>query len=145
MPQLYRTPTHAAAVNDPPVLSPAVFNITDNATLDMGPSDGLLRYAYDVDGDPLTVASQAAPAQGSLSIKSNGALTYVLKARYNGRDSFGYTVSDGKGGTAKGTVIINIRDIGEPVTGRNVLCGVLQQGCRVLPHAHPRCIGTPLP
>ncbi len=62
----------------------------------------------DPDGDPLTVASVIQPAHGSAAINANNTVTYSPAAGYSGQDVFGYTISDGRGGTATASVTISV-------------------------------------
>ena len=56
---------------------------------------GVLAYAFDPDGDPLTAQLVTGPAHGSLTLNPDGTLTYVPDAGYSGQDSFTYAASDG--------------------------------------------------
>ena len=67
----------------------------------------LLANDTDADGDTLTVTANTAPANGTVT-RSGGSATYTPAAGFSGTDSFGYTVSDGKGGTASGTATITV-------------------------------------
>jgi hypothetical protein len=60
----------------------------------------------DPDGDRLTVISATAPARGMVVINADGTVTYTPSARFDGTDTFGYTVSDGRGGTASAIVTV---------------------------------------
>jgi hypothetical protein len=62
----------------------------------------------DPDGDPLTVASAAQGAIGTVIINSNGTVTYRSNPGWAGADSFSYTVSDGRGGTGGSTVNVSV-------------------------------------
>ncbi len=63
----------------------------------------------DVDGDALTIASNSAPGKGAVQIGAGGtSLTYKPFPGLFGADSFTYTVTDGNGGTAVGTVSVVI-------------------------------------
>ena len=82
--------------------------------------DQLLANDLDIEGDNLTITGFGDPEHGSLVIiqdPSNldpsvmaievagiGVVYYDPPADFNGVDSFTYTVSDGNGGTATGTV-----------------------------------------
>ncbi|MDH5786101.1 MAG: tandem-95 repeat protein, partial [Chromatiales bacterium] len=70
----------------------------------------------DVDGDLLSVSTaDTSSANGALvTNNSNGTFVYNPPLNFNGSDSFGYTVSDGKGGTAVGTVTITVGPINDP-------------------------------
>ncbi len=63
----------------------------------------------DLDGDTLTVTSVTAPANGTASNSGNGVL-YTPRAGFFGTDTFNYTVSDGKGGSATATVTVTVAD-----------------------------------
>ncbi|MBI3503481.1 MAG: tandem-95 repeat protein, partial [Proteobacteria bacterium] len=102
-----------AAVND----GPTTVGGTASGTEDV-PVAGHLAAA-DVDGDALTfgLASNGGPAHGSVTVNPDGSYTYTPAANYNGADSFVYTVSDGHGGTATGTVDVAIAAVNDsPIT-----------------------------
>ena len=67
----------------------------------------------DIDGDPLSVTSVAAPALGSAALQPDGTIRYTPLANYYGADSFGYTVSDGAGGTDTATVSITVTAVND--------------------------------
>src|SRR5207253_737684 len=67
----------------------------------------------DADGDALAVTSVTAPAHGTASINPNGTIAYTPAANYNGADSFTYTISDGQGGAATGTVSVTITPVND--------------------------------
>ena len=61
----------------------------------------------DPDGDPLTIASITQPADAVITITSGGkTLTYTPGPACFLRNTFTYTVSDGKGGSATATVTL---------------------------------------
>ncbi len=62
----------------------------------------------DPDGDPLTYAKATDPAHGTATCTAAGSCGYTSAAGYVGTDSFTYTASDGKGGSATGTVTISV-------------------------------------
>jgi large repetitive protein len=74
--------------------------------------------AQDPNGDPLTfsIAQNGGPAHGTVTINPNGSYTYTPAANYNGADSFTYTVSDGNGGTATGTIVVNVASVNDAPT-----------------------------
>ncbi|MCX7106863.1 MAG: cadherin-like domain-containing protein [Methylococcales bacterium] len=62
----------------------------------------------DVDSDALTIATVGTPTLGTVSIVSNK-LTYVANVgTFGGTDTFTYSISDGKGGTASSTVTVKV-------------------------------------
>ena len=87
-------------VNDPPVA------VDDDATaVQNGPAVLIspLNNDYDIEGDQLTITGFTQPAHGQLTRTATGFL-YTPQAGYSGPDSFQYTISDGKGGSATATV-----------------------------------------
>ena len=73
----------------------------------------LLRRVSDADGDMLSVtaagpASAHGPANNVFLDSVAGTMGYTPATNYVGTDGFAYTVSDGKGGTAIGTVNVTV-------------------------------------
>ncbi len=62
----------------------------------------------DVDGDVLSVSAVGNAANGIVSNK-NSYVTYQPNAGFTGQDSFGYTVSDGNGGSDTATVSVDVQ------------------------------------
>ena len=97
-------------VNDAPVVATGT-----GASL---PEDGalagidVLASAADADGDALTVSSASA-RNGTVSIEADGTLTYTPDADFSGVDTLGYTVVDGRGGEATGTVQLTVDEIND--------------------------------
>jgi len=68
----------------------------------------VLANDYDLDGNPLTIQSFSQGASGSVSNSGNGTLTYMPAGAFYGEDSFTYTIGDGQGGAATGTVSVTV-------------------------------------
>ncbi|HET7274341.1 MAG TPA: Ig-like domain-containing protein [Longimicrobiaceae bacterium] len=62
----------------------------------------------DPDGDSLTIDSISDPANGVAAVNSGATITYTPDGGFSGEDSFEYTVSDGKGGTAIGMAKVTV-------------------------------------
>lgn len=62
----------------------------------------------DPDGDALTVASVQGAVNGAVTLASDGTITFVPAAGFSGLASFGYTVSDGRGGVDTATVSLRV-------------------------------------
>ncbi len=62
----------------------------------------------DPDGDALTVDSVTQPPHGSAAIQADGTVRYTPASGFEGRDSFTYTVGDGRGGAATAEVSVNV-------------------------------------
>ncbi len=61
----------------------------------------------DPDGDALTITTVGTPANGTASIAGT-AVNYTPRAGFVGTDSFTYSISDGRGGTAQATVTVTV-------------------------------------
>ena len=72
----------------------------------------------DPDGDALTYTIVTAPAYGKLSGDAPK-LLYTPKENYNGKDSFTFTVSDGKATSAAATVTLTIGDVNDAPTAND--------------------------
>ena len=99
-----------AAANHAPVA------VNDNVDAQQGVGKVItpLSNDTDVDHDTLAISAVGSPAHGVLSGMGTTSVTYTASAGYVGPDSFTYTVSDGQGGIATGTVNITVRPT--PVT-----------------------------
>ena len=64
----------------------------------------------DADGDALTVTAGkfSTTNGGSVSLNANGSFAFTPVEAFYGTDSFTYTISDGFGGTATGTVLVTV-------------------------------------
>jgi hypothetical protein len=68
----------------------------------------------DADGDRLMVVNATQGRNGSVTINTDGTLTYVPAKNFCGSDTFNYTMSDGKGGTGTATVEVIVNAINDP-------------------------------
>lgn len=68
----------------------------------------VLANDLDPDGDPLSIDSVGAPANGTATKNDDDTVTYTPNANFVGTDTFSYTISDGNGGTATATVTITV-------------------------------------
>jgi hypothetical protein len=110
----------------PPANGAPVAN-DDTLTVNQGGAAGqvnVLANDTDPNGDPLTavVASGTTVNGGAWQVLANGTATYTPSATFAGpSDSFTYSVSDGKGGTATGRVVVTIV---ADTTAPTVMCTV---------------------
>ena len=93
----------AVQPNRPPVAA------NDAATTAFGTpvTIAVLANDSDPDGNPLSVSAVTLPAHGAAVI-SGTSIVYSPEAGYAGPDSFGYTTSDGRGGSASATVTVTV-------------------------------------
>ncbi|WP_052306882.1 Ig-like domain-containing protein [Chitinophaga pinensis] len=102
------------AVNDAP--TGANQNLT---TPEDTPLNGAVVGA-DADGDALTYAiGTTTPANGSVTVNTDGTFIYTPNADYVGTDAFTVVISDGNGGTATVTININVTAVNDAPTGTN--------------------------
>ena len=76
----------------------------------------------DADQDPLTIKSNTAPSKGKVKLAGNSFI-YTPNKNASGVDTFTYTISDGKDGTATGTVTINIAANKNPIAVNDTASG----------------------
>jgi Ca2+-binding RTX toxin-like protein len=67
----------------------------------------------DLDGNPVSVTAVGSPINGTAVLQENGNVLYTPNANHNGSDSFGYTISDGAGGTAIASVTMTVTPVND--------------------------------
>ncbi len=75
---------------------------------DVAVTFNVLANDSDVDQDNLTVNGVTQPPHGTVTIGTNGELTYLPEADFNGSDQFIYIASDASGAQGVGTVTVTI-------------------------------------
>jgi mannan endo-1,4-beta-mannosidase len=83
--------------------------------------DVLANDPADPDGDPLTITAVSDPAHGTATIDDNATpadpsddtVVYAPDPDYFGPDSFTYSISDGRGGVATGTVSVTVTEVND--------------------------------
>lgn len=94
-------------VNDAPVATADAYSTAADTALNVG-APGVLLNDSDVEGDALTASVTTNPAQGSVSMQSNGSFVYTPNPGASGSDSFGYVASDGLLSSTEALVTISI-------------------------------------
>jgi large repetitive protein len=108
-----------AAGEPPPTNTPPVANAdTASTNEDTAVTIAVLANDTDADGDALTVTGASA-GHGTVSVNANGTLTYTPAGNYNGSDTITYTISDGKGGTATGSVAVTVAAVNDAPVAAN--------------------------
>ena len=84
------------------------YSLSEDESLTVSRSDGLLANDTDVDGDPLYAHLVNAPEHGTLTMGRYGSFTYTPDSDFNGIDQFTYMASDidGEGGLATVTLTV---------------------------------------
>ncbi|MBX3700927.1 MAG: tandem-95 repeat protein [Dokdonella sp.] len=95
--------TVGAPANQPPIA------VSDSVTVTAGTATtiAVLANDHDPDGDALTITWVGIPSHGSATVVGN-AIVYTAAATAVGSDSFGYRITDGRGGVASARVVVNI-------------------------------------
>lgn len=96
------------SVSDAPVASADAYDVEEDDVLVVGAAHGVLANDYDGDGDPLMATLLANVQHGTLALAADGGFTYTPVAGYRGADGFTYTLSDGTGLTAVGSVTLAV-------------------------------------
>ncbi len=90
--------------NNPPTANPAVYYRLAGYPLTIVIAD-LATNWNDLDGDTMTLAGVSSPSTNGVVVAYDSADIYYTNAN-NVTDRFGYTISDGQGGTNNGTVTV---------------------------------------
>ncbi len=99
--------------NAPDISNKAPEPLADTAITGQGAAVTINVLANDTDanGDALTITSVSKPQFGAATTDGQS-VTYTPNANFVGNDSFSYFVSDGKGGTAAGSVTLTVNGPG---------------------------------
>jgi hypothetical protein len=112
---LVDSPPSTGATNHPPVaLADAATTLEDTPV-----TVSVLANDSDPDGDALAVTTVTQPAHGTTTINPDGTVTYAPAPDWHGSDSFGYTVSDGRGSMASATVALTVTPVNDPPVAVN--------------------------
>ena len=98
------------ATNQVPVAQPDTVSTAEETAITVS----VLANDTDPDGNTLTVTGFVSPTHGTAVISGGTTVTYTPAANWVGMDTFAYTVSDGQGGAAVGTVIITVTPANDP-------------------------------
>ena len=91
-----------------PNAAPVAANDTASAIAGGSVGVPVLANDNDPDDDPLTIVAIESPGHGTVRVEAGGRLRYAPQQGFVGTDSFAYTVSDGRGGTATASVTIRV-------------------------------------
>jgi CSLREA domain-containing protein len=96
------------SVNDLPIAANDTADTLIDTTLII-PVAMLLSNDTDIDGDPLTISDvRGNSARGGRVMLDGSSVIYTPPTHFSGVDSLIYTLSDGNGGTASGTVAVTV-------------------------------------
>ena len=74
---------------------------------------------YDVDGDPLMLASVSEATHGTVEDLGDGTLRYTPDTDYNGSDLFSYSVTDGQAVSSPADVSLTVQPTDDPPQARD--------------------------
>jgi hypothetical protein len=95
-------------LNHPPTATNFISATTQNQPITI-PSQKVLLFCSDPDGDPLTLSvSSTSAGGGTVSIDASG-VHYTPTGAFVGADQFSYTVADGRGGSASASIAVQVR------------------------------------
>lgn len=109
--------------NDAPVAEVDSYSTNEDTPLAVA-AGGLLGNDSDVDGDALSALLVAGPAHGSLILNTDGTFSYTPDANFNGTDSFTYSASDARLGSAPATVHLVVAPVNDDPTAAPDAYGV---------------------
>ena len=96
--------------NNPPAAADDSATTNENTSVTIN----VLANDSDPDGNVLSVTSTSTPSSGTATINADNTITYSPNQSFVGTDSFTYTISDGKGGTASATVTVTVAAVNDP-------------------------------
>ncbi len=95
------------AVSTPPNRPPVAVDDTATTTKNKSVTIAVLTNDSDPDGDPLTITSVSIASNGSVTAAATR-VTYAPNKNFLGTDSFTYSITDGRGGTASARVTVSV-------------------------------------
>ncbi len=112
---------YVAPINDAPQALDMTIGADEDTVLTIAAAS-LLAGASDVDGDTLSVASVGSATGGTVTLATDGAVTFSPNANFNGDAGFDYTVSDGQGASVTQHVTVNVAAVNDaPVAQAHAL------------------------
>ncbi len=113
------------AVNDVPVAVDDAYTTAEDTTLSVD-APGVLLNDSDAEGTELTAIGLNGPANGSLTINSDGSFFYTPNANYTGTDTFTYMVMDDATESNVATVTITITPVNDAPIAVNDAAATLE-------------------
>jgi len=107
--------------NRPPVAGADTMSAEQNQLINFPIAD-LLTNDSDLDGNPLSITAVSGVSTNGGTVSLNGLfIAYTPATDFVGWDQFTYTLSDGSGGQAQGTVTINVLPLNLPSANQIVI------------------------
>src|SRR5207253_678100 len=115
------------AVNDAPVAANDSYSTNEDTPLTIA-APGVLGNDTDVDSATLTAVVVSGPANGTLTLNSDGSCTYTPAANFNGSDTFTYMANAGAPASNVATVSITITAVNDAPVAANDTYGTNEDG-----------------
>jgi VCBS repeat-containing protein len=113
-------------VNDAPTVIDDTYSASEDNTLSVTRTAGVLRNDQDPDGDALIATLVTGPTKGTLTFNADGSFTYQPNANFDGNDSFVYRAGDGGTQSAVATVTIAVSPVNDVPIAVNDLYSATQ-------------------
>ena len=101
--------------NNPPVAVDDSYTTEFETSLTIDLANGVLNNDTDDDSDPLTATLASGPANGIVTLNSDGSFTYTPNAGFSGTDTFTYNANDDTDNSNVTTVSITVAEASNPV------------------------------
>ena len=99
--------------NTAPVAMADVYTVVEGSILTVNPATGVLSNDTDIDGNVLSAVLVNGPAQGILTLNSDGSFTYTHDGSETLSDRFTYQASDGMANSTIATVTLTITPVND--------------------------------
>ncbi|MGE0737076.1 MAG: Ig-like domain-containing protein, partial [Alphaproteobacteria bacterium] len=113
--------------DNPPVALPDTATTAEDTPVTV-PANGVLANDSDPESNPITIIGNSDPANGTVTLGSDGSYVYTPDADFNGTDQFTYTLSDGNGGSASTTVTITVTPTNDVPDARDNSVSIIEGG-----------------
>lgn len=97
-----------AIIDDTPVTQADSYSVNEDAVLTVTAANGVLQNDSSQTSSPITATVNTQPANGSLTLNSNGSFTYTPTLNFFGTDTFTYIASDGTNQSSPTTVTVTV-------------------------------------
>ena len=113
-------------VNDPPVVSDQAYTLQED-----GAAQAFKIFAFDVDGDVVTLTNYTMPPHGTLT-GSGLNRSYKSVLNFNGTDAYQFKADDGHGGVAIGTVTFTVTPVNDAPVAQPQSVTLLESTSKVI-------------